>query len=116
MGKYKLIVLTNPVEGREKEYNDWYTNRHLGDVVSVPGFASAQRFKLKDPMGFSHPFRYLAIYEIEGDNIELVLKDMFERRGTDAMVVSDALDSNALAGVFEVCSPVVTASQVKDGE
>jgi hypothetical protein len=27
MPSYKLIVMTQPVEGREQEYNDWYAKR-----------------------------------------------------------------------------------------
>ena len=46
MPKYTFMVLTNPVEGQEDIYNDWYNNRHLADVLKVPVFVSAQRFKL----------------------------------------------------------------------
>src|SRR5690606_19186746 len=46
---YAYVVLSNPVPGRDQEYNDWYSNRHLADVVAVPGFVSAQRFRLVDP-------------------------------------------------------------------
>ena len=35
MPSYKLIVMTQPVEGREQEYNDWYQGMHLPDLVSV---------------------------------------------------------------------------------
>ena len=27
--KYKLVVMSFPVEGREREYNEWYDNVHL---------------------------------------------------------------------------------------
>ena len=110
MAKYKLVVTTEPKAGREDEYNAWYTNQHLADVVAVPGFVSAQRFKLKDAMGFEHRTRYLAIYEIESDDPQAVLADMFGRRGTPAMVVSESLDmEKASAGLFEPCSTVVKA-------
>jgi hypothetical protein len=110
MPKCKLVVMTEPVAGREDEYNEWYTHQHLADVVAVPGFRSAQRFKLTDAMGFDHPNRYLAIYEIDSDNPQEVLAEMFRRRGTPAMVVSDSLDlSKASVGLFEPCSPVVEA-------
>jgi len=54
MAIYKLIALGNPVEGQDTEYNDWYTNQHLQDVTDVPGYRSAQRFKLAHPVGFEH--------------------------------------------------------------
>ena len=48
MQRYSLIVLTNPVEGRDGEYNDWYTNTHLHDVLKIPGIIGAQRFRRSD--------------------------------------------------------------------
>ncbi|NYE18794.1 DUF4286 family protein [Microbacterium immunditiarum] len=63
-----FIVHTNPVEGRESEFEDWYTNRHLADVVAIPGFVRARRYRLADaqfaPLA---DFRYAAVYEIDGD-------------------------------------------------
>jgi hypothetical protein len=46
MAKHVFVVFTNPVEGKEATYNDWCDNRHLPDVLDVPGFVSAQRFRL----------------------------------------------------------------------
>jgi hypothetical protein len=110
MARHKLMVMTNPTEMREDEYNDWYTNKHLADVVAVPGFVSAQRFKLIDPMGFEHKHRYLAIYEIESDQPKEVLVKMFSLQDTPAMFISEALDmKTASCGLFEECSPVVFA-------
>ena len=110
MAKYKLVVMSGPKAGCEDEYNDWYNNQHLADVVSVPGFRSAQRFKLTDAMGFEHRHGYMAIYEIESDDPKAVLAEMFKRSGTPAMVLSESLDlEKAVVGLFEPCSPVVEA-------
>ena len=38
MGNYTMVVFTSPVEGREDDYNDWYDNQHLGDVIAAAGF------------------------------------------------------------------------------
>lgn len=63
-----LIVLSEPVPGREDEYNDWYTDTHLAEVVATPGFVAAQRFVLADVDGNEGaPHGYVAIYEVEGD-------------------------------------------------
>ena len=49
MAKYTFVVLTNAVEGKDDAFDEWYTNTHLGEVqLAVPGFVSAQRFKLTD--------------------------------------------------------------------
>jgi hypothetical protein len=109
MGKFKLVVLANPTDGREEEFNEWYSNTHLADIVAVPGFRSAQRFKLKEPMGFEHRQQYLAMYELECADPQAVMEELYRRRDTPAMILSDALDlSTVVAGVFEACSPPVT--------
>lgn len=69
MGRHILVTMTNPVDGREDEFNDWYSNVHLSESVGVPGLISAQRFKLSDEqLGEPSEYRYLAIYEIEAES------------------------------------------------
>src|ERR1700730_8074803 len=41
---YYLLVFSNPVAGREDEYNKWYDGRHLADGSSIPGFVGGQRY------------------------------------------------------------------------
>jgi hypothetical protein len=65
--KHVLVVLTEPMPGLEDEYNEWYTETHLDEVVATPGFVSAQRFQLVDDGGAPCPHPYLAIYEVEVD-------------------------------------------------
>lgn len=110
MPDYKLVVLSNPTAEREDEYNDWYNNQHLQDVVAVPGFLSAQRYRLNDAMGYDHAHRYLAIYELDSSDAANSVAELLRRRGTEAMFISEALDlDGAIAGVFEPCSAVVNA-------
>jgi hypothetical protein len=90
---YTLLVLTNPVSGREDEYNNWYDNQHLSDLLAVDGFVAAQRFRLAEtdpPQQFAH--RYLAIYEIETDDLAKTQAALAAAANTDAMIISDALD------------------------
>ena len=110
MANYKLVVFSDAAPGREDDYNDWYNNRHLQDVVAVPGFVSAQRFKLNKQMIGQFATRYMAIYEIEADDVEAAMAAIGARAGTDQMVVSDAIDmGSTTAGFFEVCSERVFA-------
>jgi hypothetical protein len=72
------FAYSNPKPGREDEYNDWYTNEHLPDVVSIPGYVAGQRFQLSSYQRPHLPpsrHRYMAIYEIDGD-----LNDIFAAR------------------------------------
>ncbi|MFY9327543.1 MAG: DUF4286 family protein [Georgfuchsia sp.] len=86
-----MIVLSNPVAGREDEYNDWYTNRHLADVLKVPGFKSARRFKLAqdDPAA---KWKYLAIYDFESDEPAKTLAALNAAASSPEMVLSEAMD------------------------
>lgn len=108
MAHYKLVVFSDPIEGREQEYNDWYNKQHLQDVVAVPGFVAAQRFRLKELTGGTFRHRYLAIYDIEAEDSKKVMEELQSRAGTARMVISEALDSASCdVAVFEECSPRV---------
>jgi hypothetical protein len=110
MANYKLVVLSNPVAGRDAEYNDWYNTIHLQDVTAVPGYRSAQRFKLTHPMGFEHQWQYLALYEVETDDPDAAIQNLLSRQNTELMHISEALDvGGAVGGLFAPCSPVVEA-------
>ena len=71
MARHVLAVLSNPTDGNDDEYNAWYDDTHLADVLTVPGFVAARRFALAAPVpGQDGPAqRYLAIYEVESDDL-----------------------------------------------
>lgn len=64
-----LLVFTNATEGNDDEFNKWYDEIHLKEVLETPGFVAAQRFKLTEAQAADEEqkYRYLAIYEVEGD-------------------------------------------------
>ncbi len=103
MRKFKLVVMTRPVAGKEDEYNRWYQNEHLRDVVAVPGFQAAQRFSLNQvliPGATAAP--YLAIYDIETDDIDAAVKELTRRAERGEMAVSPALDTDGgFAAIYE---------------
>jgi hypothetical protein len=89
----KLLVFSNPVVGKDDEYNDWYDNQHLADVVAVDGIRSAQRYEaLENPLTEPGPHRYLAIYEVDGD-LARIAAEMSARREDGRMPVSDSIDT-----------------------
>jgi hypothetical protein len=93
MKKCILTAFTNPIAGREVEYNEWYDHQHLKDVLTAPGFKSAQRFVVADDT--ESRWKYLAIYEFEGDDPNELVAGLVVRAGTAAMVISQALDAEA---------------------
>jgi len=44
--RYVYLVMSDPLPGREADFNDGYQNMHMGDLVQLPGWTGAQRFRL----------------------------------------------------------------------
>jgi hypothetical protein len=102
--------MTKPVEGREAEYNDWYQNVHLDDLVAIDGVKSAQRFHLNQAVSCDKPpLPYLAIYDVETNDIDGVVKQLSERPQTGRMVVSTALSDEIFCAVYEEFGRLVRA-------
>ena len=93
MGRHILVVMSSPTEGMEEEYNAWYSNVHLQEVVEIPGYVSAQRFKMADtqlkdiltPDEANRTYgetehRYLAIYEMEAESAGAAVQALREAR------------------------------------
>jgi hypothetical protein len=101
MSRNIFIAQTNAVEGREDEFNDWYTSQHVPDALQVPGFVAAQRFRLsatQRPGNSPYSFQYLTIYEMEGD-LEVNLKALAD--AVPGMTISTSLATDRLFHVFE---------------
>lgn len=97
--KFKFIVFSRPVEGREDEYNDWYQNTHLREVCEVPGIVAAQRYKLSyDLANDGAALPYAALYDIEGDDWASAFAGLGENSGNGSMFLSESLDLSTIKG------------------
>jgi hypothetical protein len=105
--KYTMVVLTNPKPGKDAEFNDWYNNHHLHDVLKVPGIASAQRFKLVVPAPGGTTWHYYSAYHIEADDPKATVDELIKRYGTDQMQLGDSMDPVSFFSVYEAITPVV---------
>lgn len=114
MGNYVLTVYSNPVEGREDEYNDWYNNQHLKDVLAQPGYMTAQRYKLTghklDEAMPDIAHQYVAFYFMETDDPETALNDMKKRVEAGIIGLTDAMAPDFLAYCYEAASPLVKSA------
>jgi hypothetical protein len=111
MAKYVLAMFSSPVEGREDEFNRWYNDTHLGEVVSVPGFRSAQRFKRQVHVVGDIKQPYLALYELDAETPEDVKAALKAMMGA-GFKLSDALEPGSLGGVFEIAGPRLGSGKV----
>jgi hypothetical protein len=72
-----LLAFSNPVKGKEDEFNDWYTNVHIVEASAIEGFISTRRFKLSSAqLRDNQPYKYLAIYEIENGKEAAALENL----------------------------------------
>jgi hypothetical protein len=99
--RHVLVVLTDPVAGREDEYNEWYDTVHLREVLTVPGFVAAQRFAMAEglPGSPTPPQRYVAFYELETDDLPGAVAALTGSVGS--MTMTSALD-RATVGSYAV--------------
>jgi antibiotic biosynthesis monooxygenase (ABM) superfamily enzyme len=71
LSDHLMIVLSNVKDGQEEEFNRWYTDEHIVDVVEkLPGFASAQRYELSPGQPDAEEYRYLVVYRIPEDRLD----------------------------------------------
>ena len=63
---------------REDEFNDFYNNVHLPDILKTPGFLAARRYVTEKPRNGRG--KYLAIYDIETDDIDKTMATRRQRR------------------------------------
>ena len=99
------LVFSNPVAGEEDEFNAWYDDVHLPEVLATPGVRSAQRFQLLETEITHHSelprptHGYLLVYEIEGD-VDAVMAKIQEAALGGTMHMSDALDLETVSMSF----------------
>lgn len=100
MAKGIIHVETRPsAPDREQEYNAWYDEVHIPELLALDGFVSARRLRPVDGEG-----PYLALYEIEGDDLQAILDNMVAN--ADQLHMSDALqlDPRPVMRLLEVTS------------
>jgi hypothetical protein len=60
-----LLVLMQPPENIEEEFNAWYDSEHIPERLAVPGVLTAIRF---GSVGAATP-KYLAMYDLESESV-----------------------------------------------
>lgn len=73
MAKHLLLAMTNPLPGREAEYNEWYETVAYPTYKSLPGLVPLGRFRAVDvphmfPFEIANRFQYLSLYYFEADD------------------------------------------------
>lgn len=63
-GKGLLMVWADVPADKEEEFNRWYNEEHIAELLAIPGFLDAARYQ-----AISGGPQYLACYELEGPEV-----------------------------------------------
>ena len=95
----QMLVFTNALPGRDEEFNRWYDEIHLPEVLALPVFTGARRLQLAPAQMFPEQrFRYLAIYEYRG-SAAAALEALTGAAGSFRM--TDSLAEEVQVSLFE---------------
>ncbi|SCW94263.1 hypothetical protein SAMN02927924_04466 [Sphingobium faniae] len=94
-----LTVLINPVEGRDADFNDWYTHVHIRDVMRFAGSVRVQRLVASEIQMEAPSHRYFTLYDTFDP--ALLSREHRDAMGTRRMVVTHAHDkANVINGYY----------------
>jgi len=80
MQKWVLVVETNCNDAdKESEFNDWYNNIHVPDMLETPGFMRTTRFQNSNPA--EGRGKFVAFYEIETEDLGQAMTALQKRFG-----------------------------------
>ncbi|RJF91677.1 hypothetical protein [Noviherbaspirillum saxi] len=93
MTQQYVLVISDCKPGREAEYNEYYDNRHIPDILEhQPEVVCAQRFSVAShfaPEGLPS-WRFSTLYTVETDDM-----DAYLQRSTDLMKAGKIPPSDA---------------------
>lgn len=101
MARGAYVVRARPVNPeRDGDLNEWYDGTHIPELLAVPGFRSARRYRL---VGDDGAPEYLAVYEIEADDLAAPLRELRRRSAAGETTPTDALqlDPPPIVGLYE---------------
>jgi hypothetical protein len=93
-----LIAQTRPSDpSREEEYNHWYSRVHVPELLAIPGFVGARRYKVSEgsPGGVTvgaDGYPYIAVFELEADDLDGVIGELGARAADGRMQLTDAIE------------------------
>lgn len=115
--RYSMLVFSNHTESMEKMYNEWYAGQHIYDLLRIPGFVGCRFYKLGGTQlssDMERKYKYLMIWDIETDDIEVVNRDIKARMHDGRTVMSDSFDMDYADYMIVPITKYVTAEEIKE--
>lgn len=94
----QFVVLSNPVSGKEVEFDRWYDDVHLGEICEVPGVTRADRKSA--PIGGTVQYRSCAIYSIEHEKPQTIVDEIIRRWTSGELITTDAMHDDLLMQLY----------------
>jgi hypothetical protein len=93
-----MVIETHPSDpARDDEFNRWYDEKHLPDVCAVPGIVGARRYRMLQPDGAGAAVpTYLAVYDLEADDLGTPLQELGARFADGRVPISDLLSMDPI--------------------
>ncbi len=104
MARYEWLVMSDCDPAHREEYNRWYDDVHIPDLLKIAGIVGARRLDLSpvqprtaraaEAIGAggkaAQPGQrpYLAIYEFDTDDVQALMDEIARRAGTSDMEIS----------------------------
>lgn len=107
MPRFTYTVLSRAVPGQEEQFIDWYTNRHLVDVLKFEGVESARLFKLDFQRVYdldAPQWTLMTIYELECDDPQPLIDRLRDASGSPEMPATDTLTK---VGMIQVAGHLI---------
>ena len=92
-GSGLLMVWADVPAEKEEEFNRWYNEEHLGDLLSIPGVLNAARY-----VAISGGPKYLACYELESPDV--IESDAYQKQRANPSDWSKRMSPTVIATSF----------------
>ena len=107
-----MMVAADIPADKEEEFNKWYQEEHLQELMSVPGILNAARYEATK----SGP-KHLAIYELE--SVDVINTDAFKNRPRTEWgqrVSPSLIGSNFFNIVLDMIHPTSLSSEIANSD
>ena len=107
-----MIVWADIPAEKEDDFNRWYNEEHLAELLSVPGVLSAARYEATS----SGP-KHMAVYELESSAV--VETDAFKNRPRTEWgnrVSPSIIGTNFMNNVYEMIHPAGLSDDIANGD
>jgi hypothetical protein len=86
-----MVVQSRPADpSLEEAFNTWYRDTHLPEIAAVPGVTGTRRYRVVDPDPDAPP-TYLAVYDVEADDVMDAVRAIRNRPKTHDPVMREVL-------------------------